>query len=151
MPIIIKEIKALETYGVRHPVLRPGRPLEDCALAEDDLETTFHLGAYESGRHIGVATFLISDATEAPIKIENAMYYQLRGMGVLPDQQGKGVGKLLMLQGMKKLKDHKLVVCQWVLCNKGDSANPDVRPCLVACETNHGDKDDSFHASYTTP
>jgi len=105
MPITIKEIPALETYAVRHPVLRAGRPIEDCGLAEDNLETTFHLGAYDGDRHVGVATFLISDAAASPIKIEDATYYQLRGMGVLPDAQGKGIGKLLMLQGMEKLRD----------------------------------------------
>jgi len=111
MPIIIKEINALETYGVRHPVLRAGRPLEDCALTDDDLETTFHLGAFENNRHVGVATFLKSSAGESPIKIDAAKtYYQLRGMGVIPDQQGKGIGKLLLNKGIDKLKAENIEV-----------------------------------------
>ncbi len=111
MAITIKEIAALETYGVRHPVLRAGRPLEDCGLAEDNLETTFHLGAFDGERHVGVATFLASDATESPIQLERASsYYQLRGMGVLPDQQGKGVGKRLMEHGIDKLQSQKVDV-----------------------------------------
>ncbi len=40
---IIREISSQETFKVRHPVLRQGRPLEDCAFTDDDLETTIHL------------------------------------------------------------------------------------------------------------
>jgi len=111
MPITIKKISALETYGVRHPVLRAGRPLEDCGLAEDDLATTFHLGAYDGDRHVGVATFLISNAAESPINLPDAdSYYQLRGMGVIPDHQGRGIGKQLVKYGIEKLNDLKVEV-----------------------------------------
>ena len=48
---------------------------------------------------------------------------------------------------MSKFKDAKLVRCRWVLCNKGDATTPDVRARLVACEVNHGSKDDKFYAS----
>ena len=48
---------------------------------------------------------------------------------------------------MKKFKDSKLVGCRWVLCSKGDATTPDVRARLVACEVNHGGKDDSSYAS----
>ncbi|BAO55182.1 GNAT family N-acetyltransferase [Nonlabens marinus] len=109
MPITIKEISALETYGVRHPVLRAGRPLEDCAMEGDELETTFHLGAYDDHLHVGVATFLKSSAAESPIDpTSNLSFYQLRGMGVIPDHQGKGIGKQLVERGIDMLKKNKV-------------------------------------------
>ncbi|WP_194850256.1 GNAT family N-acetyltransferase [Nonlabens antarcticus] len=109
MPIIIKEIAALETYGVRHPVLRAGRPLEDCAMEGDDLESTFHLGAYDEELHIGVATFLKSEARQSPIVFDTInSYYQLRGMGVIPDHQGRGIGKLLLEKGIEKLQSYQI-------------------------------------------
>jgi GNAT superfamily N-acetyltransferase len=111
MPITIKEISALKTYEVRHPVLRTGRPLEECAMEGDDLETTFHLGAFDQLRHVGVATFLKSKATESPIHLlDHDSYYQLRGMGVIPAHQGKGIGKQLMENGVEKLKANRVEV-----------------------------------------
>ncbi|SCY40440.1 Acetyltransferase (GNAT) domain-containing protein [Nonlabens sp. Hel1_33_55] len=105
MPITIKEISALETYSVRHVVLRVGRPIEDCAMDGDDLETTFHLGAFEGDLHVGVATFLKSEPVDLPFSVaSDASYYQLRGMGVVADQQGKGIGAKLLQEGIKKLK-----------------------------------------------
>ena len=39
----IKRISANETYAVRHPVLRPGRPIEDCSFEHDDHTLSIHL------------------------------------------------------------------------------------------------------------
>ena len=51
-------------------------------------------------------------------------------------------------EGMAKFKDAKLVRCRWVLSNKGDAQNPDVRARLVACEVNHNNtKSSDFYAS----
>ena len=43
--------------------------------------------------------------------------------------------------------DYKLVRTRWVMCNKGDLENPDVRARLVACEVNDGSKNDAYFAS----
>ena len=44
--------------------------------------------------------------------------------------------------------DAVLVRSRWVLCNKGDNKNPDMRARLVACEVNKGgDRPDAFYAS----
>ena len=48
---------------------------------------------------------------------------------------------------MEAVPHHILVRCRWVLCNKGDAAQPDIRARLVACELNRGDKHDAFFAS----
>ena len=44
--IEIKKITAFETIIVRHPVLRPGRPIESCHFDGDELLTTSHFGLY---------------------------------------------------------------------------------------------------------
>ena len=90
----IRTIRALETYVVRHPVLRPGRPLETCAMGGDDRHDTIHLGAFDvvNNQLIGVATLLV----------ENSPYFlglkgaQLRGMAVLPSHHRKGIGAELV-------------------------------------------------------
>jgi len=98
--IEVRRIEALETYPVRHPVLRASRPIEDCEFAGDNLDTTIHLGLYHNNNLIGVATFL---------KQDNALFdatkqYQLRGMAILKTAQGKGYGALLLQQGETILK-----------------------------------------------
>lgn len=96
----IKKISSLETYPVRHPVLRAGRPLEDCRFDHDDLETTFHLGLFLDNVLIGVATFLQTQNNE----FEESNQYQLRGMAILESFQGKGLGAILLSYGEKELK-----------------------------------------------
>ena len=48
---------------------------------------------------------------------------------------------------MMQIDDHVFVRSRWVMCDKGDADNPDIRARLVACELNKGDKHDSFFAS----
>ncbi len=96
----IKTIGAEETYAVRHPVLRTGKPLESCAFAGDYLETTFHLGCFYMGQLIGVASFLENDHPEH--HFTNAG--QLRGMAVLDAYQGMGFGKILLTFGEERLR-----------------------------------------------
>ena len=48
---------------------------------------------------------------------------------------------------MLGVPDHIFVRSRWVMCNKGDSTDPDMRARLVACEVNREGKNDLFHAS----
>lgn len=96
----IKKISTIETYPVRHPVLRAGRPLEDCKFDHDDLETTFHLGLFEKNHLIGVATFLKNNSSSFP----ESSQYQLRGMAILDRFQGKGLGAQLLNYAETELK-----------------------------------------------
>ena len=52
------------------------------------------------------------------------------------------VWELSTIDEMKKVPDYILVRSRWVLCNKGDAENPDVRARLVSCELNKGDRND---------
>ena len=57
------------------------------------------------------------------------------------------VWKIELKSEALKNKQGVLVRSRWVLCNKGDNRNPDVRARLVACEVNKGDRQDAFYAS----
>ena len=88
----IKKITAFETIIVRHPVLRPGRPIESCHFDGDDLLTTSHFGLYFENQLAGV----ISE-----FKVQNKLFseenqYQIRGMAVLSEFQKKGFGEALL-------------------------------------------------------
>ena len=107
-PFTIKEITSAETYAVRHPVLRAGRPIETCVMPGDDAEDTFHLGLFDAEKLIGVVTFM--NAAKPQFK---GKQYQLRGMAVLDGYQGKGLGNLLVAAGETRLKaaGYKLLWC----------------------------------------
>ena len=93
MPVIeVREIATAETYPVRHVVLRPGRPLESCYYPKDDDAGTFHLGVFVDGRLAGVATYLV----DSHAGFSDAVQYRLRGMAVLPEYQGLGLGRALI-------------------------------------------------------
>ncbi len=104
--MIIKVIDALDTYSVRHPVLRAGKPVTSCAMEGDHLDTTIHLGAFLKDQLVGVATLVASSANLSPVRtITTGSYYQLRGMAVLPHLQGHGVGKKLIDECLQQLRD----------------------------------------------
>jgi GNAT superfamily N-acetyltransferase len=93
MPKIeVREIATAETYAVRQPVLRPGRPVETCYYPKDDDAWTFHLGTFADGRLAGVATYLVDRHPD----FDDAVQYRLRGMAVLPEYQGLGLGRTLV-------------------------------------------------------
>ena len=113
--IEIKQISAEATYIVRHPILRDGRPIEDCAFKDDDLETTVHLGLFFKSELVGCATYLQN--RNALFSEENQ--YQLRGMAILKDFQGYTFGTLLLKHG-EQLLTKKNVDRLW--CNARQTA-----------------------------
>ncbi|MEP5339921.1 MAG: GNAT family N-acetyltransferase [Algibacter sp.] len=113
--IKIKNITVKETYAVRHPVLRQGKPIESCAFDGDLLESTYHIGLFINDKLIGVTSLLIS---ENPIFNEEKQY-QLRGMGILDEFQGKGYGNLI-IDYVKTLLKKKNIVFLW--CNAREVA-----------------------------
>lgn len=89
--VVIKIISAAETFAVRHPVLRAGLPLESCHFMGDDLETTVHFGLFYDDILAGVVSIF-----EAKNKLFSEEYqYQVRGMAVLEEYQGKDFGTSL--------------------------------------------------------
>jgi hypothetical protein len=77
--IIIKKIAAAETYSVRLPVLRKGKPIESCRFDGDNSETTPHFGLYLSQKLVGIISLFKKNNPTFSEKIQ----YQIRGMAVL--------------------------------------------------------------------
>lgn len=105
----IRRIPSEETHGVRQRVLRPGRPLSECIFEGDLSPETFHLGCYKEEDLTGVASFM---------KRQNPMFsqpfqYQLRGMAVLPDFKGTGIGAALLQAGEVELRKLDTSVLLW--------------------------------------
>ena len=88
----IQEIPAQETYLVRNPVLRKGKPIESCRFDGDDLATTHHFGLFKDKSLVGIISlFKNSNITFA----ENSQS-QIRGMAILDDFRKKGLGEALV-------------------------------------------------------
>jgi predicted GNAT family N-acyltransferase len=101
--IEIKNIDFTTTFSVRHPVLRNGKPIESCFFDGDDLKTTTHFGLFIDKNLIGVISIF---------KNKNAIFsaqnqFQIRGMAVLKECQGKSFGKQLLHQAEKHVRTQK--------------------------------------------
>ncbi|MCG2610737.1 GNAT family N-acetyltransferase [Flavobacterium sp. SM15] len=101
--IFIHQIEAEETFSVRQPVLRPGKPIETCHFDGDNLGTTAHFGLYEHDDLIGVVSVY---------KVTNPAFskreqYQIRGMAVLQEFQRMGIGEQLVKKVEHYVKEKK--------------------------------------------
>lgn len=102
--IAVKEIPPELTYDIRHTVLRAGLPRESCYWDTDRLPGAFHLGGWLDGRQTGAATFLPEPYPDGP----DGQAYRLRGMAVLPEARGQGVGALMLLAGTDRIRQRKI-------------------------------------------
>ena len=94
---------------VRHPILRIGKPIESCLFEGDDIETTNHLGVFVKDKLVGICSFF--KTSHSSISLKNQ--YQLRGMAVLKEFQGKGLGNLILNYGetFLKKKETNIIWC----------------------------------------
>lgn len=99
---MIKEITIPEVFSVRHPVLRPGKPLANCHFEGDDLPSTKHFGYFEVENLIGIISVFKSN--HAFFK-ENQ--FQIRGMAVLTAYQKKGIGAQLIRYAEQYIQNQK--------------------------------------------
>lgn len=91
MPVLIRRGAAEDVVGLRHAVLRPGRPESDARWAGDTDPETQHWIATLDSEVVGVATVM-----RAPFPDGVGPEWQVRGMAVSPSFQGQGVGRQLL-------------------------------------------------------
>ncbi|GAA4932208.1 GNAT family N-acetyltransferase [Algibacter agarivorans] len=111
----IKLINPEDTHQVRHPVLRSGMPMESCIFDGDNFKTTIHLGLFDQVKLVGICSFFKNNR----IDISETPQYQLRGMAILKEYQGKGIGNLILSHGETLLKTKNI---QIVWCNAREVA-----------------------------
>lgn len=121
MQISIEQIMALQTIDLRTRILRPGQPVEICHYAEDNLSSTFHLGAFvtlENGeRVIGANGTYMKDVNKFFPDAKNP--YRLRGMATDHPYRGIGLGSQIVQQGEMLLK---VMNCDLLWFNARESA-----------------------------
>lgn len=105
----IKQIKAKDTQDIRHRVLRPEQPESNAIYPNDDLEGTFHLGAFENDVLIGVASFY----PEKSAVIMAPAQYRIRGVAAERGMRLKGVGSALLATGEAEIwkQDAETIWC----------------------------------------
>ena len=92
MPIEIIYISSEATKDLRQLVLRKGKPRHTCDWEGDKLKSTKHIGAFINSKCVGILS-LFENKSNA---IREQNQYQLRGLAVHPDHQGKGIGRKLI-------------------------------------------------------
>jgi GNAT superfamily N-acetyltransferase len=102
---MIREISALETYAVRQPVLRPGKPAESCLFEGDSSPSTKHFGFYDGEKLVGIVSLFESVVRSFQEKNQ----FQIRGMAVLASHQKKGIGEQLMQHIESELRKERPV------------------------------------------
>jgi ribosomal protein S18 acetylase RimI-like enzyme len=103
MPTIeIKPIAPQETYPVRRDVLRPHQALEEQAHPGDDTPQALHVGAFENGALVGVA----SVSREGYGEWNGADVWKLRGMATRPEVRGKGYGGQILRRCIAHVAAH---------------------------------------------
>lgn len=82
-----------ETTPLRSAILRTGRPIEQCHMANDNDPTTFHVGVFADiesveAANVAIATMMRQDEERCPARPA----YRLRGMAVAADHRRAGFG-----------------------------------------------------------
>lgn len=98
---IIKKITAPETYSVRLPVLRKGKPVESCHFDGDNSATTIHFGLYLNQELVGIVSLF---KKTNPLFSEKNQF-QIRGMAVLENHRKKDFGKALLIHCEEECKN----------------------------------------------
>ncbi len=88
----IKSVSSEDTFSVRHPILRKGRPLESCHFDGDNDADTIHLGAFIDDQLSGILSCYKRKSKHSNLNNQ----FQIRGVAVLNMHQRKGIGQALM-------------------------------------------------------
>lgn len=99
----VKKITSKATYSVRQEVLRKGKPLETCYFNGDDDATTVHFGLFQDQKLIGVVSIFQFQNPEFSVNTQ----FQIRGMAVVSEFQGKGFGEQLLKTVEQYCYNHK--------------------------------------------
>src|SRR4051812_35362815 len=87
--IAIRAAQTDELIDLRHAILRAGLPREPAYFDGDDEPTTHHLVAELNGKIVACATVLRRPWRDQPA-------WQLRGMAVVHELPGHGIGAMLL-------------------------------------------------------
>ena len=118
--IHIRPISAEKTRPLRQSILRPGYPPELSIYPLDHKPGTFHAGAFQGDKLVGTASL----NQEPPPFSDEPQSWRLRGMAVVEEWRGRGIGKELLEACLLYAKDQNGML---VWCNARESVIPFIR------------------------
>ncbi len=103
----VKIISSQETYPLRLEVLWPHFDrIDQCGIDVDEVEGTFHVGAFKDGEVVSVGTFLIQKNE----KFDTKKQYRLRAMASSPKVRGQNFGKKVIDFAKEELKNRNIEI-----------------------------------------
>ena len=106
----VKIISSKETYPLRLEVLWSHfDKLDQCGIDIDEVEGTFHVGAFKNGEVVSIGTFLIQKND----KFDYEQQYRLRAMATSSKVRGEGFGQKVIDFAVNELKNRneKILWC----------------------------------------
>lgn len=98
-------IPSKQTYQLRFNVLWPHKKsLNECGLDVDDMEGTFHVGAFKKKELVSIGTFLI----QRNEIFKEEKQYRLRAMATSPIVRGENFGKKVIEFAIQELRNRKV-------------------------------------------
>lgn len=91
LTVRVVAVTAAQTRPLRHLVLRPAQPVEATVYPGDEAPDTRHLGAFDDGHLVGIASLYRQARPGGPDP-----GWRLRGMATAPPARGRGAGKALL-------------------------------------------------------
>src|SRR5438309_2027631 len=88
----LQTISAEQTYELRHRVLRPGQPINECIFPLDHAPNTYHAGYFIDDTLVGVGT-VFREGRDAQTAYNG---WRVRGMAVAEHLRGSGIGGKLL-------------------------------------------------------
>ena len=104
MDIVLKKVNSNDLLPIRSKILRNNANYDYCKYKGDNLDSSFHIGAYVSNKIVGGVSVIKKKSTYK--NLTNS--YQLRGMCVLEDFQNKGIGEKILKEAEKHCKILKI-------------------------------------------
>jgi GNAT superfamily N-acetyltransferase len=77
---------------LRQRVLRPHQRADELVYPGDDAPDSLHVGAFEDGELVGIATIV----REPPPERSDETAWRVRGMATVPEVRGRGYGAALL-------------------------------------------------------
>ncbi|MCA1011586.1 GNAT family N-acetyltransferase [Halobacillus halophilus] len=99
----VAQIEAEQTYTLRHNILRPHQPFESCQYDTDYDDDAFHVGVFNEGKIVSVASFYLESYEE----FTSSTQYRLRAMATAEEFRNKGAGREAVQYAERILQERK--------------------------------------------